>query len=88
MVDRCVMCGDIIPEGSQICKRCENNDSCAYTMCPSCGSPLERMSYHWYNTGRGHAKNTVFHCNTCYLDWEKDEEYIAQPVKFTRKIWG
>ena len=25
-VDRCVMCGEIIPEGSHICKRCEKHD--------------------------------------------------------------
>lgn len=57
-------------------------------LCPNCGSTLEVMSSHWYNTNEGHARNTVFHCNNCSLDWEKDEEYVAKPVQFKRKFWG
>jgi transcription elongation factor Elf1 len=59
-----------------------------YFTCPECGAVLEIMSCHWYNTIDGHAKNTIFHCNACHNDWEKDEEYVAQPVKFSRKFWG
>jgi hypothetical protein len=46
------------------------------------------MSSHWYSTCDGHARNTIFHCEVCGSDWEKDEEFIAQPVKFNRKFWG
>lgn len=88
MVDRCVICGDIVPEGTQVCRRCENSSSNDGVLCPQCGHVLELMSSHWYNTRDGHARNTVFHCNTCGSDWEEDEEFIAQPVKFTRKFWG
>lgn len=64
----------------------KNNDDTV--LCLECGSVLEVMSSHWYNTLDGHAKNTVFHCNFCHSDWEKDEEYTAKPVKFSRKFWG
>jgi predicted amidophosphoribosyltransferase len=88
MVDRCVICGATVPEGTMVCKRCENGSSNDRVLCPQCGTVLEPMSSHWYNTCDGHARNTVFHCNTCQSDWEKDEEFIAKPVKFTRKFWG
>ena len=37
MTDRCVMCGEIIPEGRQVCPECENKGckNCKYSM-PSC----------------------------------------------------
>lgn len=88
MVDTCVMCGDIVPEGTQVCKRCENGSSNDGVSCPDCKAILEIMSSHWYNTCDGHACNTVFHCNACQSDWEKDEEFVARPVKFNRKFWG
>ena len=88
MVDTCVCCGDIVPEGRQVCYRCEHGDNNDGALCPECGAVLEIMSCHWYNTIGGHARNTIFHCNVCHNDWEKDEEYVVQPVKFTRKFWG
>lgn len=66
----------------------ENGGSNDGVLCPECGAVLEVMICHWYNTIDGHARNTIFHCNVCHNDWEKDEEYVAQPVKFTRKFWG
>lgn len=26
MIDRCVMCGEIVPEGRQVCPNCEHQD--------------------------------------------------------------
>lgn len=87
-IDRCVMCGEIVPEGSQVCLNCKSRDTNEMVRCYDCGSLLEVMSCHWYNTDNGHARNTIFHCNCCGSDWEKDEEFVAKPVKFTRKFWG
>lgn len=87
MVDRCIMCGDIVPESRQVCWQCENSSN-DKVLCPQCGAGLELMSSHWYNTCDGHARSTIFHCESCQSDWEKDEEFIAKPVKFTRKFWG
>lgn len=39
MVDRCVMCGEIIPEGRQICPRCEKGK----TPLPGKGVKFERI---------------------------------------------
>lgn len=88
MFNTCVCCGNIIPEGRQVCYQCENGGGNDGVLCPECGAVLEIMSCHWYNTIDGHAKNTIFHCNACHNDWEKNEEYVAQPVKFSRKFWG
>ena len=88
MENICVCCGEIIPEGRQVCYRCEHGGNNTGVLCPECGAVLEIMSCHWYNTIYGHAHNTIYHCNMCHNDWEKDEEYVAQPVKFTRKFWG
>lgn len=90
MLNTCVMCGDLteLPEGTHVCHRCEKGRASADIRCPQCGSALELMSSHWYNTCNGHARNTVFHCCACKSDWEEDEEFVAQPMKFTRKFWG
>lgn len=88
MVDRCVCCGNIIPEGRQLCPNCQAYEENQAVRCPGCGALLEVISSHWYSTCSGHAKNTVFHCNVCSNDWEKDEEYFTGPVKFQRKFWG
>ena len=88
MANTCVCCDAVIPEGTQFCRSCENSSSNDRVLCPQCGSVLELISSHWYNTCYGHARNTVFHCNICLRDWEKDEEYVAKHVKFNRKFWG
>ncbi len=90
MDNTCVCCGAALPTEScsHVCKKCENLDGDHHVPCLNCGEPLSVINYHWYKTVAGHAKNTVFHCESCRLDWEKDEEFIAQPIKFKRKFWG
>lgn len=86
MENTCVCCGAIIPEGRRVHYRCEYGENNVGILCPECGAILEIMNCHWYSTSDGHARNTLFHCNVCHNDWERDEEYIALPVKFTRKF--
>lgn len=88
MIDTCVCCGDVVPEGRQVCVRCENGRSNNGVICPECGSLLEVMDLSWWNTCDGICKSTLFHCNVCHSDWEKEAKYIAQPVEFKRKFWG
>lgn len=88
MVDRCVVCGELVPEGRQVCLRCENAGDSAGVRCPTCGSTLELMDSSWYFTGDGFGCSTIFHCNVCHNDWEKEAEYVAKPVEFKRKYWG
>ena len=88
MEDTCVCCGRVIPEGSHVCYRCKNGSGNDSVLCPTCGAVLEVMNSSWWNTSEGICCSTVFHCNTCHNDWEKEAEYIAKPVIFKRKFWG
>ena len=88
MVDTCVCCGAIIPEGRHVCQNCENAEDNSGVLCPTCGTVLEVMNSSWYFTDDGIGCSTLFHCNACHNDWEKEAEYTAKPVKFTRKYWG
>ena len=87
MVDRCVCCGDLIPEGRQVCLNCENGDQSG-VRCLTCGTTLEVMDSSWSFTDKGIMCSTIFHCNVCHNDWEKEAEYVAKPVRFVRKFWG
>ena len=86
MVNTCVCCGDIVPEGTQVCYRCSNVEPGA--KCPECGSIL-RVMYSGYNiTENAITGYTLFHCEKCLSDWEKESKYIGQPVVLKRKFWG
>ena len=56
MVDTCVMCGDVIPEGSQTCLRCQKSGGC---LCPDCGEPLKVMHSRFECEGNDITWNTV-----------------------------
>ena len=88
MIDRCVCCGDIIPEGRQVCSTCEKHFDNPATHCPDCEAPLIVMNTSRYFTDDGFGYSTLFHCTICHSDWEKESEYIAKPVQFKRKFWG
>ena len=92
MSNTCVCCGRDIPEGTQFCHSC---DILASKNCPTCSSVLELMNKSKYITEEGFGYSTIFHCNSCHEDWELEEEYAAQPIKysplppvFKRKFWG
>lgn len=86
----CVSCGNPteLPEGTEICLDCQRTLHTSDVICPNCGSGLEIMSKSKYNTVDGFGYSTIFHCNHCQNDWEKEEEYIAKPILFKRKYWG
>lgn len=90
MDNTCVMCGRVLATecGSMICTKCQKGDYPKGPLCPSCGTALETMNTSRYETTDGFGYSTIYHCNHCGSDWEKDEEFVAQPVKFTRKFWG
>ena len=90
MRNTCVACGNPaeLPEGTEICLDCQKQIQDSEVLCPNCGSMLEIMNNSRYNTAGGFGYSTLFHCNQCYNDWEKEEEYIAKPVVFKRKYWG
>jgi hypothetical protein len=78
------MCGDIIPEGGQVCLRCQNG---GYS-CPDCGEPLKVMHSRFECEDNDITWNNVFHCEYCGGDWQTRAHYIGEPVNLERKIWG
>lgn len=84
MVNTCVCCGEIIPEGTQVCYSCLNGG----VKCPECGSILRVMHSGYNVTADDITWYTLFHCEKCLSDWEKEAKYIGQPVEFKRKYWG
>ena len=86
MVDTCVCCGEIIPEDSHYCRRCANDGN--GVKCPQCGSSLKVMHSGFNITDTDITWETLFHCEDCGSDWEKQAKYLGQPVEFKRKFWG
>lgn len=84
MVDICVCCGDIVPEGTHVCPHCLNGG----VSCPNCGKKLEIMNTSTCIINGKLTLCTLYHCNNCHLDWERETNYIGEPIKFTRKFWG
>ena len=90
MDNTCVMCGAKLPTecNSMVCSKCQRGDYPKNPLCPTCGEELETMDTDRYETSDGFGYSTTYHCNHCHNDWEKEEEYIAKPIKFVRKFWG
>lgn len=63
MIDRCVMCGEIVPEGRQVCPNCEKQ----YIMrCPRCGIELVVSGKH----GGGY----IYRCPKCFYIYPIDDD--------------
>ena len=90
MDNTCVMCGTELSTecGSMICPKCQKGDFPKNPPCPSCGTVLEIMNTSRYETIDGFGYSTIYHCNQCGDDWEREEEFVAKPVIFKRKFWG
>ena len=90
MDNTCVMCGSKLPTecNSMVCSRCQKEDYPKNPLCPTCGEELEIMNISRYTTVDGFIYSTIYRCGQCGNDWEKEEEYIAKPIRFTRKFWG
>lgn len=86
----CVMCGRELPTecDSMICNKCQKGNNHVRPRCYDCGERLELINISRYNTTDGFGYSTIYHCNSCHADWEQEEEYISQPIKFKRKFWG
>ena len=88
MVDRCVMCNAIVPEGTHTCLSCQNSSSSAAISCPDCGAVLKVIHANWSYTTTGILHSSIFHCNCCHSDYEKEIEYVRKPERFHKKFWG
>jgi hypothetical protein len=84
MIDTCVCCGEIIPEGQQVCGRCLNGGPA----CPECGNTLTVMHSTYEVTPTSFEHVVLYNCDKCCSDWERRSRYIGEPVEFKRKIWG
>ena len=84
MVNTCVCCGDIIPEGSQVCYACCHDG----INCPDCGAILAFMAFDKCFTETGVIHSKLYHCEKCHADWEI-ETPLNEPVnEIKRKFWG
>lgn len=54
MIDRCVVCGEVVPEGRMVCPNCEMGNS---LFCPCDGTKLKIIS----TTGTGY----IYRCPEC-----------------------
>ena len=90
MDNTCVMCGQELPTecNSMVCSNCQRGDTPKSPLCLNCGAALEIMNISRCTTTEGFIYSTIYHCNQCGNDWEKEEEYIAKPTIFQRKYWG
>lgn len=87
MVDTCVMCGMVVPEGTQVCLRCQQQSSIK-TPCPDCAGELQVMHTSYYYASTGLVRSTLYHCTNCDHDWELEVPLKEQPGSFKRKFWG
>jgi hypothetical protein len=100
MENTCVCCGEIVPEGTQVCPMCVASEKCSYMEfdCPECGAPLEVWAD--YLVAKSDARFDCFgyerrerirHCNKCHCDWMNEWETEFGDVGETqlrRKFWG
>lgn len=84
MVDTCVMCGDIVPEGTQICHACNHGG----LRCPDCSTTLKFMTSCRSVTIKQILYSRLYHCEHCHADWEVDSSVNDYAVELKRKFWG
>ena len=89
MVDTCVCCGAIIPEGRMICWSCEYQfDVVNATPCPECGGKLTTMCVIGADQSNSGFTERWKNCDNCTSDWETyyDEGTGKEVIK--RHFWG
>ena len=103
MENTCVCCGEIIPEGMQVCYACERltgQEKRTYMRfnCPECGAPLEVWADSLekeipakFDCFKYEERYLIRHCNKCGRDWEN--EWSTQwgdvcETQLRRKFWG
>ena len=84
MENTCVCCGEIIPEGRQVCPSCEE----VKYVCPECGNKLTLMYSGNYITAEQFFIHKIYNCESCHSDWESATTYVGEPEKLGRKFWG
>lgn len=84
MENTCICCGEVIPEGRQVCPACEE----VKYACPECGDELTLMHKGDYITAEQTFIHKIYHCENCHSDWESATIYVGEPEKLGRKFWG
>ena len=69
MVNSCICCGNIIPNGVDICYVCFtcNKDN---IKCPSCGSTLRAIHSNRRATATQILYSKIYNCTNCHSEWE------------------
>ena len=104
MENTCICCGEIIPEGMQVCYACMSevprvpNRPYMQFNCPECGAKLEvwHDSLEYKNAERFggfscEKRHLIRHCNKCGRDWENEwwtEFGDVGESQLRRKFWG
>ena len=86
MVDTCVMCGEPVCEGTQVCYTCEH--SASNQVCQECGSSLRLMHSDQAMAGKFLTVTRLFNCGNCHCDWEQESVYTLKSCETKRKFWG
>ena len=86
MVDTCVCCGDIVPEGTLVCYACRHDS--IDVPCPDCGAGLRFMSSGRLFTDKQTLYSRVYHCEKCHADWEAEGTAGEVTSNLKRKFWG
>ena len=84
MVNTCVCCGEVIPEGTQICFACDHDG----INCPDCGAALRLMSSCRSFTEKQVLWSRLYHCEKCHADWEIETSPMEPANEIKRKFWG
>ena len=101
MDNTCVCCGEIIPEGTQVCPMCVSSVPKRLYMefaCPECGAPLEVWADYLikehpatFDSFGYERRDLIRHCNKCHCDWENEwwtEFGDVGESQLRRKFWG
>lgn len=86
MVDTCVMCDNIVTEGTMVCSDCMHTFN--QSKCQECHTPLVLIHSKQTISGDTLTINKLFHCENCLTDYEQNISYVKQHDKFKRKFWG
>lgn len=84
MVDTCVCCGAIVPEGTHVCYACSHDS----IRCPDCGTELRFMHLGQFCTVNQILYSRLYHCEGCHADWEVDSLADTVATELKRKFWG
>ena len=84
MVDTCVCCGEVVPEGTHVCYACSRG----VVNCPDCRNTLCFMATDKFYAGKQVLYSKLYHCDKCHADFETEASVDNTASKLNRKFWG